>query len=180
MRIDAGMAKDPRKRDLRGLIPTALVGTVAGCALLLATPERAFEVVVPFLVLGATVVLACQGRLRNLVGHPRDMTERRRTVGLHIMVGLGAAYGGYFGAALGIMLVAGLGLVLDESLTRVNALKNAISAVVAVGTVVAFGVFGPVDWAAAGVTAPPLNMAVRHRPVAQTLDRVVVFIRVLA
>jgi uncharacterized membrane protein YfcA len=142
------------KRNLLALIPTAVVGTALGCALLLATPARAFEIVVPFLVLGATAVLASQRRLRDLVGHPREMSERRRTLALHIVVGLGATYGGYFGAALGIMLVAGLGLVLDESLNRINALKNATSAVVAIGTVVAFAVFGPVDWAAAGVVAP--------------------------
>ena len=142
------------KRNLLTLIPTAVVGTALGCALLLATPARAFEIVVPFLVLGATAVLAAQRRLRDLVGHPREMSERRRTLALHIVVGLGATYGGYFGAALGIMLVAGLGLVLDESLNRINALKNATSAVVAIGTVAAFAVFGPVDWAAAGVVAP--------------------------
>jgi uncharacterized membrane protein YfcA len=142
------------KRNLLALIPTAVVGTALGCALLLATPARAFEIVVPFLVLGATAVLALQRRLRDLVGHPREMSERRRTLALHIVVGLGATYGGYFGAALGIMLVAGLGLILDESLNRINALKNATSAVVAIGTVAAFAVFGPVDWAAAGVVAP--------------------------
>ena len=52
------------------------------------------------------------------------------------------------------MLVAALGLVLDESLAHVNALKNAISAVVGLGTVVAFAIFGPVDWAAVAVLAP--------------------------
>ena len=82
------------------------------------------------------------------------MSERRRTVALHTTVFLGATYGGYFGAALGIMLVAALGLVLDESLARVNALKNATSAVVGLGTVVAFALFGPVNWAAVAVVAP--------------------------
>ena len=70
------------------------------------------------------------------------------------MVGLGAVYGGYFGAALGVMLVAALGLVLDETLAHVTALKNAISAVVGVGTVVAFAIFGPVNWAAVAVLIP--------------------------
>lgn len=143
-----------RKRNLLTLVPAAVVGSVFGCILLLATPARAFEVVVPFLVLGATAVLAFQRRLRSLVGHPREMTEHRRTLALHVMVFLGATYGGYFGAALGIMLVAALGLVLDESLARINALKNAVSAVVAIATVVAFGVFGPVNWAAVAVVAP--------------------------
>ena len=93
---------------LRRLVPTALVGTVAGCALLLATPARVFEVVVPFLVLASAAVLAFQGRLRRLVGHPQERSDRSRAVGLHLTVGLGAVYGGYFGAALGVMLVAAL------------------------------------------------------------------------
>jgi uncharacterized membrane protein YfcA len=141
-------------RNLLVLLPTTIVGTAAGCALLLLTPERAFELAVPFLVLGATVLLAFQQRLRGLVGHPREMTERRRTIALHTMVGFTAAYGGYFGAALGIMLVAAVGLVLDESLARLTALKNAVAAVVGLGTVLAFAIFGPVNWAAAAVVAP--------------------------
>jgi uncharacterized protein len=140
--------------NLRPLLPTTIVGAAAGCALLLGTPARAFDLVVPFLVLGAAGVLAFQTRLRAVVGHPREMPPRRRTVALHAIVCLGAAYGGYFGAALGVMLVAGLGLVLDASLARVNALKNAISAVVGVLTIIAFALFGPVDWAAAAVVAP--------------------------
>jgi hypothetical protein len=67
---------------------------------------------------------------------------------------LGAVYGGYFGAALGVMLVAALGLVLDESMAHVTALKNAVSAVVGLGTVIAFGVFGPVDWVSVAVLVP--------------------------
>ena len=122
--------------------------------LLLATPKAAFTVVVPFLVLGAAAVLAFQTRLRGVVGHPRDMSPRQRTIALHVMAGCGAIYGGYFGAALGIMLVAGLGLVLDESLARISALKNAISTIVGLGTVVAFSIFGDVDWAAVAVLAP--------------------------
>jgi uncharacterized membrane protein YfcA len=120
----------------------------------LATPERAFELVVPFLVLGATAVLAFRRRLRSLVGHPRTMTPAGSRIGLHLTVGLGAVYGGYFGAALGVMLVAALGLALDESLAHITALKNAVSAVVGLGTVVAFAVFGPVDWVAVAVLVP--------------------------
>jgi uncharacterized protein len=136
------------------LIPTTVAGTALGCLLLLATPARAFELVVPFLVLAATAVLAFQQRLRAVVGHPRQLPARRRTVALHVVIGLAAVYGGYFGAALGVMLVAAIGLVLDESLQRVNALKNAVSAVVGLGTVFAFALYAPVNWAAAGVVAP--------------------------
>jgi uncharacterized membrane protein YfcA len=150
----AELAASGGRRTLLALIPTAAVGSALGCLLLLATPARAFELVVPFLVLGAAGVLAFQERLRGVVGHPHEMPPRRRTLSLHAMVGLGAMYGGYFGAALGVMLVAALGLVLAESLARVNALKNAISAVVGLVTVFAFAVFGPVNWTDVAVLAP--------------------------
>jgi uncharacterized membrane protein YfcA len=130
------------------------VGTAAGCALLLATPARAFDHVVPFLVLGAGAVLALQNRLRKVVGHPHEMPPGRRLLTLHGMVLLGSVYGGYFGAALGVMFVAALGLVLATSLARISALKNALSALVGFVTLVVFALFGPVDWADVAILAP--------------------------
>lgn len=141
-------------RRLAGLVPTTAIGTAVGCLLLRVTPPSAFAWIVPFLVLGAATVLAFQERLRTMIGHPRRLAPRRQAVALHVTAGLGAIYGGYFGAALGVMLVASLGLVLDESLARINALKNAISAVVGVVTVVAFALFFPVDWADVALLAP--------------------------
>ena len=141
-------------RWLRTLIPTCVVGAVLGCGLLLGTPARAFEVVVPFLVLAAAATLAFQRRLRNLVGHPRTVAARRQAVTVHAVVFVGAIYGGYFGAALGVILVAALALVLDESLNRINALKNVLSATAGVVTVVVFAIFGPVHWGAALTLAP--------------------------
>jgi uncharacterized protein len=137
-----------------GLLPTAVLGAAIGCVLLLATPERAFEVVVPFLVLGSAVVLAFQDRLRAVVGHPHQMAPGRHRLVIHAVVALAAVYGGYFGAALGVMLVALLGLLIDERLARINAVKNSISAVVGLTTVVIFAVFAPVDWVAVAVVAP--------------------------
>src|SRR5262249_54193542 len=139
------VARESKRRLLVELLPTAVAGSAVGCLLLLATPARAFELVVPFLVLGATVILAFQPRLRRIVGHPREMSLTRQRLSLHAVVGAGAVYGGYFGAALGVMLVAALGLVVDQTLARVNALKNAVSAVVGLVTALAFGVFGPVN-----------------------------------
>jgi uncharacterized membrane protein YfcA len=147
----ADLARSRGRVELLALLPTAIVGTAAGCAILLNTPERAFEVVVPFLVLGATAALAFQQRLRAL---PRTRRPRRNAVALHAVVGFGCVYGGYFGAALGVLLVAALGLVLDESLRHITALKNAISAVSGLTTVVAFAAFGPVDWSAVAVLVP--------------------------
>jgi uncharacterized membrane protein YfcA len=145
---------DGQRRRVRRLLPTAVAGGAAGCALLLATPARTFEVVVPFLVLGAAAVLAFQQRLRRVVGQPQLMSSRRQEVSLQALVAAGSVYGGYFGAALGVMLVAALGLLLAETMARISALKNVISAVVGLTTVVAFGIFGPVNWAAVGILAP--------------------------
>jgi uncharacterized membrane protein YfcA len=151
----AGSRQDlPDRRTLIRLVPTAVVGAVAGCVLLLTTPERAFELVVPFLVLGAAGTLAFQDRLRLLVGHRPGAGPRRRALTRQGIVGLGSVYGGYFGAALGVLLVAGLALVLDESLRRITAVKNLLSAVVGLVTVAVFAVFGPVNWAGVAVLAP--------------------------
>jgi uncharacterized protein len=150
----ADLAKSGGRRPLLALAPTTAAGTLLGAVLLRVTPAGAFEIIVPFLVLGAALVLAFQNRLRAVVGHPAHMSAGRRAATLHGIVGLGAVYGGYFGAALGVMLVAGLGLVLEVSLARVNALKNAVSALVGLVTVVAFSLFGQIDWAAVGVLAP--------------------------
>ena len=139
---------------LRAIVPTAAVGAVAGCALLLLTPARAFEVVVPFLVLGAAATLAFQDRLRGLVGHPRHLSPLRQAVTLQIVVFVGAVYGGYFGAALGVMYVAALALILDETLNRINALKNVLSAMVGLVTLVVFAIFAPIHWGAALTLAP--------------------------
>jgi uncharacterized membrane protein YfcA len=141
-------------RRVRAILPTSVLGTIGGCALLLLTPARAFEVVVPFLVLGAAATLAFQERLRGLVGHPRALSPRRAAVTLQGVVFAGAVYGGYFGAALGVMYVASLALILDEPLRRINALKNVLSAAVGFVTVVVFAIFASVHWGAALTLAP--------------------------
>lgn len=149
-----GDLEHEHRRRLLTLAPTAAAGTAAGCLLLLATPSRAFDLVVPFLVLAAGGVLAFSERLRGVVGHPASLSPRRRTVTLHLTVGLGSIYGGYFGAALSIVLVAVLALVLDEHLARVNAHKNVLSSIIGCVTLVAFGVFGPVNWVVVAILVP--------------------------
>ncbi|MFG1925611.1 sulfite exporter TauE/SafE family protein [Cryptosporangium sp. NPDC048952] len=146
------------RKDLHGqrrraltLVPIAFVGAAAGCALLLVTPQSIFEYIVPFLVLSATAVLGFQNKLKSMVGHP---TRKGRNVTMVALTFLGSAYGGYFGAALGVVLVAVLALVLDETLQRVNALKNVLSAAVGIVTVTVYALFGPVSWVGVTVAAP--------------------------
>ncbi|URN00792.1 sulfite exporter TauE/SafE family protein [Actinomadura madurae] len=139
---------------IRAVLPACVAGSAAGCALLLLTPARAFELIVPFLVLGAAAALFFQERLRRLVGHPRALGRRRRTVTLQAAVLAGAVYGGYFGAALGVMYVAALALVLDETLNRINAVKNVLTVTVGGVTLLTFALFGPVNWPAVLILAP--------------------------
>jgi uncharacterized membrane protein YfcA len=142
-----------RRRALT-LVPAAVLGALAGAALLLLTPARAFEVVVPFLVLAATALLAFQPRIQQIVGHPAHISRRRQQITLQLLTLLGAVYGGYFGGALGVILVAVLALVIDEPLRRVSAMKNVLSAVVGITGAIAFTLFGPVHWLSVAVLAP--------------------------
>jgi uncharacterized membrane protein YfcA len=132
---------------------TAVLGAVAGCVLLLATPASAFDAVVPFLVLAASLLLAVQPRVSTLVGPP-SADHRANAKVLYPAVGLAAVYGGYFGGALGVILLGVLALTIQDSLRRLNALKAVLSLVVATVTVVVFGLYGPVDWVAVGIVAP--------------------------
>ena len=135
------------------LAVTAVLGAVVGCVLLLVTPASAFDAVVPFLVLAASLLLAAQPRVSRMVGPP-SADHRANGKVLYPVVGLAAVYGGYFGGALGVILLGVLALTVHDSLRRLNGLKAALSLVVASVTVVAFGLFGPVDWAAVVLIAP--------------------------
>ncbi len=133
---------------MRVLGATSAVGAAAGAALLLVSPASVFEAIVPWLILAACALLAIQQRAAALV---RRAEEERRgaTAALHAAVFLASVYGGYFGAGLGIMLLAVLGIWVDDDLQRLNALKGVLSLLVAVVTVVAFAIFGPIAWDAA-------------------------------
>jgi uncharacterized membrane protein YfcA len=152
----AGSRKDVVGQERRAvrLLPAAVIGSIVGAVLLLATPARAFDLIVPFLVLIAATILAFQTRLQALIGHPRHLSPTRQTIVLQSLTGLGAVYGGYFGGALGVVLLAVLALVLDERLQRVSALKNVLSATIGIANVAVFAVFGPVSWLSVAVLAP--------------------------
>jgi uncharacterized membrane protein YfcA len=127
--------------------------TAVGCVLLLSTPEGAFDIVVPFLVLLATLMLAVQPRVSQLVGALREGAHANKKV-LYPAIGLASVYGGYFGGALGVILLGTLALTVPERLRKLNGLKTVLQLVVASVTVLVFGVFGPVDWVAVAVIAP--------------------------
>jgi uncharacterized protein len=142
-----------RGRLLRfGLV--ALLGGTAGSILLLTTPTAAFDVVVPVLVLLASLLLAVQPLVsRRVRSVAADGTPVRDPRWLYPALFTATVYGGYFGGALGVILVGVLGLGLHR-LKLANALKSALSAVTATVTLVVFGFFGPVDWLVVAVAAP--------------------------
>ncbi|MGZ4271488.1 MAG: sulfite exporter TauE/SafE family protein [Solirubrobacteraceae bacterium] len=137
-------------RRMRTLGATSAIGAATGTAVLLSTSAGAFDAVVPALVLLACGLLAAQPVLA------RAMAGRTGEHGgplLYALVFLAAVYGGYFGAGLGIMLLAVLAAALADDLQRLNALKGALSLVVAIVTAVAVGLFGPVAWLPAAIMA---------------------------
>lgn len=131
------------------LVASAL-GAAAGCALLLVTPARAFAVVVPFLVLGASGLVAVQPRVKAWLGTRAGDRPRYLLAGATA----GSVYGGYFGGGLGVILMALLGLTMAAPLRQVNVVKGALQLLVASVSLVVFAMFGPVQWVAAAVVAP--------------------------
>jgi uncharacterized protein len=147
------------RRDLQGqgrrILFTSVVsaaGSAVGCALLLVLPSAVFDAVVPALVLLASAVFALQPLIRRWTAPTPGAPDRLAT--LLPTVFLAAVYGGYFGGALGVILIATLSLFAHDSLVRLNALKGLLSLVVATVTVVYFAIGAPVHWLAVGVLAP--------------------------
>ena len=131
----------------------AVLGGTAGSVLLLTTPTEAFDVVVPVLVLAASLLVGASPLITARLRRHEEAGPQRDPAWLYVGLFLATVYGGYFGGALGVILVAVLGVGLHQ-LKLANALKSVISAVTASVTVVIFGIWGPVDWLVVAVAAP--------------------------
>jgi uncharacterized protein len=118
-----------RARLLR-LAGASLIGALIGAALLLGLSETAFKVIVPVLILVALILVLVQPRLNGWLAARRDGRQAHGGRWLWLGVCGAGIYGGYFGAAQGILLIALLGIFLDDELQRVNAAKNVLSGVV--------------------------------------------------
>lgn len=135
-------------RRLLKLLPVAIVGGVAGGLLILNTSEDAFKSLIPYLILGATLLLGFQVRIKNWVVSRigEAHSEHHNPIFMLSMVFLAAIYGGYFGAGLGVILMAVLGLVTDDSMTRLNFLKQALGFAINLAAAIYFAFSGKVDW----------------------------------
>jgi uncharacterized membrane protein YfcA len=135
-------------RRLKVLGLASMAGGLTGGVLLLTLPESAFRAIVPVLIAVSCVLVLMPAWLTSRLA----MAERRREHGgvpLFAGVYLAGVYGGYFGAAQGVLLIALLGLFLDEHIQRVNAAKNVLAGVVNAVAALLFIVASHVAWSAA-------------------------------
>ncbi len=136
---------------VRALAIAAVAGGLTGGVLLLVLPGSVFRGVVPVLILLACVLVAIQPRLaRRAAERPRRAHGGRWLVLTIFATGI---YGGYFGAAQGVLFIALLGIFLDDSLQRLNGLKNVLAAFVNGVAALLFIVAADVAWEAAGLLA---------------------------
>ena len=135
------------------MLPVGLAGGLTGALLLLVTPSDVFEGLAPVLVLLACGLFALQPVLARRLQERSPARRPVRPVPALALVCtfLGAIYGGYFGAGLGVVLLAVLGLALDDELVRINGLRGVLSLIVNSIAVVVFVVAADVAWHDAGV-----------------------------
>ena len=142
-----------QRRRLVRLGSASVIGAVIGAAALLLAPESAFQAVVPVLIALACVLVVVQPRLSAwLARRGRGPAAHGGPLLYAGVLGAGV-YGGYFGAAQGVLLIALLGLLLDEDLQRVNAAKNVLAGLVNLVAAVVFIAVTDVAWEAAGLVA---------------------------
>ena len=148
-----------QRNRLMRLVPASVIGGTVGALLLFVLPSRYFARIVPFLVLlGVVLVLlgpVIQRRLKARAGADRGVVDRAERISplLQVGVALAGVYGGYFGAAQGVILMGLMGASIDDSLPRINAVKNVLAGTVNLVAATIFVIHGGVVWAAAGLLA---------------------------
>jgi uncharacterized membrane protein YfcA len=135
---------------LQRLGPASLLGGALGAGLLLVLPSAAFDAIVPALILLGVVLVVLQPRLSARLAEPHHVVT---APGALLWLGVFGAgvYGGYFGAAQGVLLIALMGTLLDRNLQRVNALKNVLAAIVNGVAAAVFVFAADIDWQVAGL-----------------------------
>ena len=144
------------KRTLVRLSVAAALGGVVGTVVLLNTPAKVFEALVPWLVFAATGLIAAQPAISRRMAARRTVPVGPDHVSPFLPVAIfgAAVYGAYFGGGLGIVILAVLALGIPIDLGRLNALKSYLQLTVNTVALVGFALFGPVSWTAALIVAP--------------------------
>ena len=147
--------------DLKGqksrlwlIVPASIVGGLLGGWLLLQTGEKLFRDLVPYLILLASGLLAIQDPVRAWLTRRMAAEQGSQLEKITwLPVTLASVYGGYFGAGLSVIVLSSLGLTLEDTLTRLNALKQAVAFSVNIAAAIYFLFSGQVFWSAALVMA---------------------------
>lgn len=146
------------RRELTGQLPRmvwlgipAVLGGILGAALLLVLSQRVFRAVVPVLIIGAVALVVVQPWLTAHIRRAGGLPGSRALQPAAMFAT--AVYGGYFGAAQGVILMSFLSVLVDDTLQRLNALKNVFAAIVNTTAALYFVIAAHVDWRAAGLIA---------------------------
>ncbi|MFH8386235.1 sulfite exporter TauE/SafE family protein [Kitasatospora sp. NPDC018058] len=150
------------RRELNGqagrllrLGTAALLGGLLGAYVLVKLPSRAFTVIVPVLILLALVLVVIQPRVARAMAVRRKGGAGGGAEGPLLIAGvfLTSVYGGYFGAAQGVLLIALMGMLLADDMQRLNAAKNVLALIVDAVAACFFLFVSHIDWAAVGLIA---------------------------
>jgi len=164
----------------------SLAGGITGAVLLLVLPAAAFKAIVPVFIAIALALMLLQPRLARALSKRAIDLERKGALLVPIAVYLTGVYGGYFGAAQGILLLGILGVALAQSLQHTNALKNVLVALVNGVAAVYFAIAAHVDWGPAAIIAgtsivgAQLGARYGRRLPAEALRAVIVVVGVFA
>lgn len=147
-----------QRHRIRRLAPASALGAAIGAVALLTLPERYFGAIVPFLILFGVVLVivgpAVQRRVRQRAEQSGTVQVPERIAPVAVIaVFLSGIYGGYFGAAQGIILMGILGVALHDSMARLNAVKNVLAGTANGVSAVVFAIRGGVIWPVAGLVA---------------------------
>jgi uncharacterized membrane protein YfcA len=141
-----------QKIRLARLAPVSMAGAVVGAVLLLTTSSAAFTSIAPWLILGAAALFAAQPLLRRALDGAQPTPQTRPFL---MMAGtfLASVYGGYFGAGMGVMLLAILGLALPDSIARTSGLRTGLSILINGVAAAVFLIHGGLAWDVVGLLA---------------------------
>lgn len=135
------------------LIGAAVLGAIAGAALLLSTSAGVFESLVPVLIAVASLALLLQPWLKKKLGLDQESEARGHSRWAYVGVLLGGVYGAYFSGGMGVLLLGILGVFVHDHLQRVNAVRAVLSLTINSVAVIAYALFGPVHWPAVATMA---------------------------
>ena len=141
------------RNEIRPQLVTAFIGGLLGSLLLVVTSESAFRAIVPYLILSSVILMALQDRIRSAVFRP-DQERLEDPIPQVGAIFVAAVYGGYFGAGLGIMLIAVLGLFSNRPFAQLNAVKLALAFMANVAAAWFLAFSGEVLWSITLVMVP--------------------------